>query len=44
MKLVVGKSPSEALALTNCAIVHPKDFGETVKHVLIKQQYAVSIK
>jgi len=44
MKLLVGKAPSESLALTNCVIVNPKDFVESVKHVLVKQQYATSIK
>ena len=39
---VVG-SPSDALALTNCLIVHPSDFPQG-QHVLINGTYALTVR
>lgn len=36
IRLKASKSPNEALALTNCAIVHPDDVPESVKYASIK--------
>ncbi|RDB20001.1 Vesicular-fusion protein sec18 [Hypsizygus marmoreus] len=39
---VVG-SPSDALALTNCLIVHPSDFQQG-QHVLVKGAFALTVR
>lgn len=45
MQLVVVKSPSEALALTNCAIICPAD-AKTLgaDYILIAQKYILTVK
>ncbi|KDQ64451.1 hypothetical protein JAAARDRAFT_28082 [Jaapia argillacea MUCL 33604] len=35
--------PSDALALTNCLVVHPSDFNQG-QHVLVKSQFPVTIR
>ncbi|KAG6910791.1 hypothetical protein DXG01_007679 [Tephrocybe rancida] len=39
---VVG-APSDALALTNCLIVHPSDFQQGL-HVLVKGEFAITVR
>lgn len=39
----VAGAPSDALALTNCLIVHPQDFPEG-RHVLVKQQFPLTTR
>ncbi|KAF8622185.1 hypothetical protein AX15_007297 [Amanita polypyramis BW_CC] len=39
----VVQSPTNALALTNCLIVHPQDFPPG-QHVLVNGQYALTVK
>ncbi|KAF8806300.1 vesicular-fusion protein SEC18 [Phlegmacium glaucopus] len=39
----VASSPSDALALTNCLIVHPSDFSSG-QHVLINGTYALTVR
>ncbi|OCH95930.1 AAA-domain-containing protein [Obba rivulosa] len=39
----VVAAPSDALALTNCLIVHPADFQQG-EHVLVKQQYPLTVR
>lgn len=39
----VASSPSDALALTNCLIVHPSDFA-LGQHVLINGAYALTVR
>ncbi|RKP03847.1 hypothetical protein CXG81DRAFT_9017 [Caulochytrium protostelioides] len=40
----VSKSPSEALALTNCVTVNPRDFDPSTKYILVEETYAFTIK
>nr|CAH0108085.1 unnamed protein product [Daphnia galeata] len=35
MRMKAGKCPSDELSLTNCAVVNPQDFNDSVKHVEI---------
>ncbi|EPZ35768.1 ATPase, AAA-type domain-containing protein [Rozella allomycis CSF55] len=44
MQLRVGKSPNEALALTNAVICHPDEFPASIKYVLIERDYVFSLK
>jgi hypothetical protein len=39
----VQGSPNEALALTNCLIVHPADFKDG-EHVLVKGEFALTVR
>jgi len=39
----VASSPSDALALTNCLIVHPSDFSQG-QHVLVNGSYALTVR
>ncbi|KAF8165629.1 vesicular-fusion protein SEC18 [Crassisporium funariophilum] len=39
----VASSPSDALALTNCLIVHPSDFPQG-QHVLINDTFALTVR
>ncbi|KAF4619220.1 hypothetical protein D9613_004974 [Agrocybe pediades] len=39
----VASSPSDALALTNCLIVHPSDFPQG-QHVLVNGSYALTVR
>ncbi|KAF8326418.1 vesicular-fusion protein SEC18 [Amanita rubescens] len=39
----VTSAPSDALALTNCLIVHPQDFPPG-QHILLNNQYALTVK
>jgi len=39
----IANSPSDALALTNCLIVHPSDFPQG-QHVLINGTYALTVR
>lgn len=40
----VNKSPTEALALTNCIIGSPKDFDASVKYILVDDLYAFTLR
>ncbi|KAJ3531815.1 hypothetical protein NM688_g7518 [Phlebia brevispora] len=40
---LVTSSPNEQLAMTNCLIVHPSDFGQG-QHVMVKQQFPVTVR
>ncbi|KAG5650118.1 hypothetical protein H0H81_000615 [Sphagnurus paluster] len=40
---VVAGSPSDALALTNCLIVHPSDFQQG-QHVLVKGSFSLTVR
>ncbi|KZT05630.1 AAA-domain-containing protein [Laetiporus sulphureus 93-53] len=40
---VVASAPSDALALSNCLIVHPSDFTQG-QHVLVKQAFPLTTK
>lgn len=40
----VSKSPNEALAMTNCVIVNPRDFSSDVKFVLVEERFIFTIK
>ncbi|XP_046631152.1 vesicle-fusing ATPase 1-like [Daphnia pulicaria] len=33
MRMKAGKCPTDELSLTNCAVVNPQDFNDSVKHV-----------
>lgn len=39
----VASAPSDALALSNCLIVHPSDFQQG-QHVLVKQQFPLTTR
>ncbi|KDR84045.1 hypothetical protein GALMADRAFT_54580 [Galerina marginata CBS 339.88] len=39
----IASSPSDALALTNCLIVHPSDFQQG-QHVLVNGTYALTVR
>ena len=40
----VSKSPTEALALTNCVIVSPRDFSSAVQYIIIEEEYVFTLK
>lgn len=42
-RYAVVSSPSDALALSNCLIVHPSDFSSG-QHVFVKQQYPLTTR
>lgn len=42
--LKIGKCPNEALALTNCAIVSPRDFDAGQRFLLLDGQFVFNIK
>ena len=39
----VVRAPSDALALSNCLVVHPSDFSSG-QHVFVKQQYPMTTR
>lgn len=40
----VSKCPNETLALTNCLIVHPRDFDLKTRYVIVDGQFYFNIK
>ncbi|KZS12965.1 Vesicle-fusing ATPase [Daphnia magna] len=48
MRMKAGKCPSDELSLTNCAVVNPQDFNDSVKHVEVytspSQSFVFTIK
>lgn len=48
MRMKAGKCPTDELSLTNCAVVNPQDFNDSVKHVEVytspSQSFVFTIK
>ena len=43
-RMKVQKSPNDALALSNCIIVSPEEFDESIQYILINGDYAMTLK
>lgn len=44
MHLRVTKSPSEALALTNCAFVHPSDLPQSAQYISLNGRFRFNVR
>ena len=44
INMKVVKAPSEALALTNCLLVHPTAVDPSVNYVLVDDKYPFTVK